>query len=67
VPILRFLQSEIGRRLTPEQLKLKLQDILGKQERATILREQEEIERATFSEEPELSELILSEEADAAS
>ena len=58
MPILRFLQSEIGRRLTPEQLKLRLQDILG---------EQEEIERAALYEEPELGELILSEPADAAS
>jgi CHAT domain len=58
VPILRFLQSEIGRRLTPEQLKLKLQDILG---------EQEEVERATLYEEPELSELSVTEGAGAAS
>lgn len=57
VPILRFLQSEIRRRLTPEQLKLKLQDILG---------QQEEVERATLYDEQELNELTMSEEADAA-
>jgi hypothetical protein len=58
VPILRFLQSEIGRRLTPEQLKQELQDILG---------EQEEIERAALYEGPELNELTVRDEADPAS
>jgi hypothetical protein len=58
VPILRFLQSEIGRRLTPDQLKQKLQDILG---------EQEEMERAALYEEPELNELTVRDEGDAAS
>jgi hypothetical protein len=56
VPILRFLHSEIARRLTPEQLKIKLQDMRG---------EQEEVERAALHHEAELNELILSEEADA--
>lgn len=58
MPILKFLQAEIGRRLTPEQLKQKLQDILG---------EQEEIERTALYEEPELNELTVRDEADPAS
>ena len=58
MPILRFLQSEIGRRLTPEPLEQRLQDILG---------EHEEIERATLYEGPELNELIVRDEADSAS
>lgn len=58
VPILRFLQSEIGRRLTPDQLKQKLQEVLG---------EQEEIERSELYEEPELNELTVIEEVDPAS
>jgi hypothetical protein len=57
VPILKFLQSEIRRRLTPEQIKQKLQAVLG---------EQEELERAALYEEPELNELIVSEGADSA-
>jgi hypothetical protein len=58
VPILRFLQSEIGRHLTSEQLKQKLQEILGKQE---------EVERAVLYEEPELNELTVRGGTDAAS
>lgn len=58
VPILKFLQSEIGRRLRPEQLKQRLQEILG---------EQEEVERAALYEEPELNELTVRDETDAAS
>ena len=57
VPILKFFQSEIGRCLTPGQLKQRLQDILG---------QQEEIERAALYEEPELNELVVRDDADAA-
>jgi hypothetical protein len=58
VPILRFFDTEIGRRLTPEQRERRRRDTLG---------EHEEIERAVLYSEPELNELTVMDETDTAS
>jgi hypothetical protein len=56
VPIVRFLVSEISRRLTPERLKQLLGDHLSTQE---------EMERSqSFSDESEIDELVVTKEID---
>lgn len=56
VPILRFFQSEIRRRLSPEELRSRLQGMLGAHE---------EVERSAYYGEPDLNELTVSENTDA--